>query len=155
MNKINMGTTASTQWYQTEQLVVTKLSGKVNSNHVQQWKESLDAVFKNIPEHTSFKMLVDLHGFEAESTEVHKEYRSIIPLLLADYGYRIGYLDMFPEATVELRNIRGIQCVAMANVHHNADKMQDYETRFSKPHEHYITEPDKAMSWIKTLNMKN
>jgi len=150
-----METTATTQWYQAEQLVVTKLSGKVNSNHVQQWKESLDAVFKNIPEHTSFKMLVDLHGFEAESTEVHKEYRSIIPLLLADYGYRIGYLDMFPEATVELRNIRGIQCVAMANVHHNADKMQDYETRFSKPHEHYFTDPDAAMNWIKEFNMKN
>lgn len=145
--------TIMTEWYAGEQLLVTKLNGKMSRNDIEQWKSSLYAVIDTIPGNTNFKILIDLHGFEAENTEVHKEYRTIIPLLLADYGYRIGYLDMFPEATIELQNKKGIQCVAMANVHHNADKMLDYETRFSKPHEHYFTEPEVAMNWIKGVNI--
>lgn len=147
--------TIMTEWYANEQLLVTKLNGKMNSIDIERWKDSLHAVMDTIPGNTSFKILVDLHGFEAENTEVHKEYRAIIPLLLADYGYRIGYLDMFPEATAEMQNKRGVQCVAMANVHHNADKMLDYETRFSKPHEHYFTEPEAALNWIRQFGIKN
>lgn len=138
-----------TEWYANEQLVITRLQGKITGNDVQRWKGSLHAVMNTIPDDKKFKILVDLYGFEAENTEVHKEYRSIIPLLLADYGYHIGYLDMFPEATIELQNKRGIQCVAMANVHHNADKMLDYQIRFGREHEHYFTETDAALAWIK------
>ena len=142
-----------TQWLANEQLVVTRLNGTISSSDVHSWKTSLHAVMNSIPENSRFKILVDLHGFEAENTEVHKEYRTVIPLLLAGYGYRIGYLDMFPEASIDLQYQRGIQCIAMANVHHNAEKMQDYETRFSKPHEHYFTDPDAALQWISTIDV--
>jgi hypothetical protein len=91
---------------------------------------------------------VNLFGFKAENFEVHKAYRNIIPLLLADFGYRIGYLDMFPEASVELRHYRGIRCVAMANVHQDATKMKDYQERFSNSHEQYFTDQETAVNWI-------
>lgn len=149
-----MDNKVTTEWYAHEQLLITRLQGKITGNDVRRWQDSLQAVIETIPDNTKFKILVDLYGFEAENTEVHKEYRSIIPLLLADYGYRIGYLDMFPEATIELKSKRGIQCVAMANVHHNADKMLDYETRFSKLHEHYFTDPDAALQWIKSVTVE-
>lgn len=149
-----MEKTVITEWHAKEQLVITRLNGKITSADISRWQQSLDAVFSIIPEDTSFKILVDLYNFEAENTDVHKEYRTTIPLLLAEYGYRIGYLEMFPEATVTLQNKRGIQCMAMANVHHNADKMLDYETRFSKPHEHYFTDPDAALKWIRNVDIK-
>ncbi|QNA45939.1 hypothetical protein [Lacibacter sediminis] len=139
------------EWQSGEKLVVARLSGIVNLEDIQNWKNSLYNVLNLLPDNSSFKMLVDLHGFEAENMETHKEYRTIIPLLLADYNYRIGYLDMFPEASVELKQTRGINCIAMANVHHNADKMLDYQTRFGNEHEHYFTESDAALAWIKNM----
>jgi hypothetical protein len=137
-----------TSWDATSKILVTTLRGKVNEEDVDSWEASLTNTLASIPDGTRFKILVNLHGFEAENMDVHKRYRTIMPLLLAQYGYRIGYLDMFPEAEIELHHTRGIRCIAMANVHHNADKMNDYQRRFANVHEHYFTEPEDAWNWI-------
>lgn len=134
-----------------KQLLVTTLSGRVNGNDVTKWELTLADALKKIPDHGQFKILVNLHGFEAENIQIHKRYRTILPLLLAGYGYRIGYLDMFPKASVKLTNTRGIRCVAMANVHHDADKMNDYQRRFSNLHEQYFSDPEDAWNWIKCV----
>lgn len=134
-----------------DQLLVTRLSGILNEEDIVAWKASLEAALATVPDNGSFKILVNLHGFQAENYEVHKKYRVIIPLLLAGYGYRIGYLDMFPEADVVLRNTRGIRCLAMANVHHDNTKMEDYSRRFSGPAEAYFTVPGDALDWIQHL----
>lgn len=139
----------STTWHPELNLVVTRLSGLLNANDIAHWKATIDETFSGIPDNTTFKILVNLYGFKAVDFEVHKYYRNIIPLLLAAHGYRIGYLDMFPEATVELTNTRGIRCIAMANVDQDETKMNDYNARFSNASEHYFTDPDSALSWIK------
>jgi hypothetical protein len=144
----------STTWEPLHDLLVTTLSGKIDSNDVDTWHFTLKNAAAKIPDESSFKILVNLYGFEAETTAVHKKYRTIMPLFLADYGYRIGYLDMFPEAAIQLGTTRGIRCVAMANVHHNADKMNDYQNRFSSEHEQYFTDQEGALRWITDLRMK-
>ncbi len=134
-----------------KKLLITTLSGLLNSVDIKKWKESLEEAAAQIPDNTEFKMLVDLYGFKAENFPVHQEYRTIIPLFLADYGYRIGYLDMFPEASVSLINTRGISCIAMANVHQDESKMKDYETKFSKKNERYFISSEEALQWIENL----
>lgn len=139
-------------WHPNERLIVTRLNGKVSINDIKKWEGDLLKVIDSIPSDSSFKIMVDLSNFEAENTEAHKYFRNIIPLLLADHHYRIGYLDMFPEASIQLRKKRGIECLAMVNVHHNEEKMTDYQSRFSSTREQYYTDRDKAMKWILSIN---
>lgn len=136
MNKQFSEKLIEVKWYSANQLIVAKISGKLNREDIELWKDSLLNVVNNLPDNTVFKIMVDLHGFEADDMEVNKQFRTINPLLLADYNYRIGYLDMFPETNVELKQTRGISCISMANIHRNADKMLAYQTRFANEHEH-------------------
>ena len=144
----------NTTWYPEQQLIVTQLSGVVNNADIEHWEATMQVAFAQLPDNTRFKMLVNLYGFKAENFEVHKYYRNIIPLMLAGFGYRIGYLDMFPEAKLDVTITRGIRCVAMANVHQDATKMQDYNTRFSSATEKYFTEPGPAMAWIQDVQVQ-
>lgn len=143
-----MGKIIYAAYHPTTQVLELRLSGLLNFEDIDTWKLMIMKAVSEIPDNTEIRTLVNLFGFKAENFEVHKAYRNIIPLLLADFGYRIGYLDMFPEATVELRHHRGIRCVAMANVHQDATKMKDYQERFSNPHEQYFTDQDAAVNWI-------
>jgi len=140
-------------WQPAEQLVTTRLSGLLDTADIQQWENTLTETMKQVPDNTAIKMLVDLHGFKAENFEVHKQYRNIIPLLLARHGYRIGYLDMFPEASITLTTERGIRVVAMANVHQDETKMKDYQEKFSKPFEQYFTDSAAAHAWILSVKL--
>jgi hypothetical protein len=140
-------------YYPEQKLLVTRLSGLLNSSDINAWKDSLYKASEAMPDNSSFKILVDLHGFKAENFEVHKEYRTIMPLFLAEFGYRIGYLDMFPEASVELKNNRGIRCVAMANVHQDESKMKDYQEKFSKAFEQYFTDSRAGTQWINSYHI--
>ena len=138
-------------YYPDQKIVELRLSGLLNAADIENWKNEIEKTMSQVPDNSTFKMLVNLHGFKAENFEVHKAFRNIVPLLLADYGYRIGYLDMFPEASVELKNTRGIQCVAMANVHQDETKMKDYQEKFSSAKEQYFTEPLVAEQWIESI----
>ncbi|MBN8676210.1 MAG: hypothetical protein J0L56_18910 [Chitinophagales bacterium] len=138
-------------YYPEQKIVELRLRGLLNAADIENWKNEIEKTMSQVPDNSTFKMLVNLHGFKAENFEVHKAFRNIVPLLLADYGYRIGYLDMFPEASVELKNTRGIQCVAMANVHQDETKMKDYQENFSSAKEQYFTEPLVAEQWIESI----
>lgn len=142
-------------YFPEQKLLVTRLSGLLNSSDIKAWRDSLYRASESIPDHSTFKVLVDLHGFKAGNFEVHKEYRLIMPLFLAGFGYRIGYLDMFPEASLELKNMRGIRCVAMANVHQDESKMKDYQEKFSKPFEQYFTDSKAGIQWINSYSLKD
>jgi hypothetical protein len=141
----------ATEYLPGQDLVITRLTGLLNFEDIQNWKLSLEEALIQVPDNSSFRILVNQHGFKAENFEVHKVYRNIMPLFLASYGYRIGYLDMFPEATVELKNTRGIKCIAIAIVHHDESKMKDYQQKFSSEKEQYFTAPDQAEYWIRHI----
>lgn len=143
-----MGKIIYAAYHAKVQVLEIRLSDIVSFEDIETWKLVIRKAVAEIPDNSEIRVLVNLFGFKAENVEVHKAYRNIIPLLLADFGYRIGYLDLFPEASLELSNHRGIRCVAMANVHQDATKMSTYQERFSTAREQYFTDQEAAVDWI-------
>lgn len=150
MNKV-----IHSEWYPSEGLLTTTLTGVIQEEDIYDWEASLYRVAQFIPRNATFKALINLLYFEATDFTVHHQFRKVLPLFLSDYGYRIGYLDLFSEAIIELRNERNIQCVAVAVIHHNEFKMKDYNSRFGNKHEQYFADPAKANSWIENISAKS
>ena len=138
------------KWIAGQSLLVTRISGEVEMQDVELWENSLTLALSQVADYGVFKMLIDLHGFKAANIQVHKKFREIIPLTLSRYGWRVGYLDMFPEASVTLINERGIQCMAAAHVHHDASKINLYESEYSGPNERFLLIRNRLPSGYKT-----
>lgn len=143
--------TAETKWYPKEKLVVTNISGEVDEQDIAQWKTSMEEALSKIEDNGRFKIFVNLHGFKAVNLDAHKKFRVIVPSTLADYGFRVGYLGLFPEAQVTLRNTRGIQCVAAVHVHQDETKINNYDKQFGNSTERFFTDPDVAKKWIDAI----
>lgn len=94
-----------------------------------------------------------MYGFKAVDINAHKKFRGIIPLTLADYGWKVGYLGLFEEESkyIDIKNIRGIKCMGAAHSHHDISKMNLYESKFSSIAEHFFSDPVQAEIWIKNL----
>lgn len=143
-----------TGWYPEEKLIITHLSGDIDIHDVDQWQKSLYTALEQIDNNGVFKIFVNLYGFKATDIEAHKRYRGIIPLTLADYGWKVGYVDLFDEAKdMAFKNIRGIRCVGAAHAHQDETKIEKYETLFGRENEHFFTDPDRAEEWIKALKI--
>lgn len=135
-----------------KKLLVSRLSGEVKLHDIELWEQSLHLALGQIEDGGIFKILVNLWGFKAASLEAHKRYREIIPLTLANYGWKVGYVDLFEEsASMEITNIRGIQCVGAAHVHQDETKIDKYEALFGRVNEHFFTDPQHAEEWILKL----
>lgn len=139
---------AESFWYPEKQLIVTRISGHVEMEDVEKWEISLLEVLNLVPDNGLFKIMVDLHGFKAMNFDVHKKFRVIVPQTLAAYGWRVGYLDMFPESKVVLTTTRGVQCFAAVHVHQDETKIKNYDTNYSRPNERFFTDPAIALRWI-------
>lgn len=137
---------ANSSWHAEKKMIVTHLSGNIDDTDIDAWEKSLQKVLSQIETGGSFKIFVNLHGFKAVNFEVHKKFRTIIPLTLAAYGWRVGYLDMFGDEAKKLQvfNTRGISCVAAVHCHQDSSKILLYESRYSRPNEHYFTDPFQA-----------
>lgn len=139
-----------TVWFPDTKTIDTQISGLVNVADVVAWEESLHKALNEIPSSGEFKIMIDLFGFKAKDLEAHKRFRTIIPLTLANYGWKVGYLDLFEEDEQRMRysNTRGIQCFAAAHAHQDETKMGLYERSYSKKNERYFTDPTEARSWL-------
>ena len=133
-------------------LIVTELSGDLDLSEIQTWEDSLKQVLNEISDSDVFKILVNLYGFTALDLEAHKYFRAIIPLTLAQYGWKVGYVDLFEEASsMSFTTTRGIRCIGAAHVHHDEGKIEKYETKYSRSDEHYFTDPHAALKWVSEL----
>jgi hypothetical protein len=142
----------TTEWHPDKKLIITQLSRDVDLADVELWETSFKNTLDTIEDNGIFKIFVNLHGFKAADIEAHKRYRSIIPLTLADYGWKVGYVDLFDEARdMSFKNIRGIRCVAAAHVHHDETKIEKYEMNFGRENERFFTDPKRAEEWIEAL----
>ncbi len=152
-----MRTTKNTEtsWYPEKGLVVTHISGDLEKTDIEQWEKSFKDTLDKIEDNTTFKIFVNMYGFKAVNLEVHKRFRGVIPLTLADYGWKVGYLNLFEEEakTMTYKNIRGIQCVGAAHSHQDETKMDLYESKFSTDREHFFIDPTQARQWIENLEM--
>ena len=129
-------------------LFETSLSGLISTEDVQEWQNSINAVLAQIPDHSNFKALINIHGYEPQDVEAHKAFRTVIPLTMAKYSFRVGYIDMFEEADLPLSGIRDIACIAFANVHQDEVKMKKYQDNYAKSNELYTTDIKEAYKWL-------
>ncbi|WP_439558411.1 hypothetical protein [Dyadobacter sp.] len=147
-------TIISSNWYADQQLIVTQISGNVEQEDVLHWEQTLHAALDQVADSGVFNIFVNLHGFNAVDLNVHKYFRSIVPLTLARYGWKVGYVAMFPEEAEKIvitRN-RNIQCIAAAHCHHDVTKMEKYETLYSSENEHFFIDVEEAAAWISGLD---
>lgn len=144
-----------TNWYPEKRLLVTHISGDIEKEDIEQWEESFKDTLEQIEDNTRFKIFVNMYGFKAVNIEAHKRFRAVIPLVLADYGWKVGYVDLFEEEAKEItyKNTRGIKCVGAAHSHQDETKMELYETKFSSDREHFFLDPTKARQWIESLDL--
>lgn len=142
-----------TNWFPEKRLLVTHISGDIEISDIERWEKSFIDTFNQLEDNTVFKIFVNMNGFKAVNIDAHKRFRAIIPLTLADYGWKVGYLALFEEEakTIIYKNTRGIQCVGVAHSHQDEAKMDLYETRFSSDREHFFIDPIKARLWIENL----
>lgn len=145
----------ATNWYPEKRLLVTHISGDIQKDDVESWEKSFKDTLAQIADDTTFKIFVNMYGFKPANLEVHKRFRAVIPLTLADYGWKVGYVDLFEEAAKAMtyRNTRGIECVGAAHAHQDETKMNLYETRFSSDREHFFPDPTQARHWIESLEI--
>lgn len=141
-----------TEWQPEGKLLTTKLSGMVNETDIQNWQQTLESAIKQIPADSSFKMLVDIYGFKAENFDAHKKFRVVLPVTLARFGLRIGYLSLFPDAELQLDREDGKQCIVIAHTHHDEGKMELYEQQCSQPNDRYFKDPIAAADWINSVS---
>jgi hypothetical protein len=149
-----MNTTSYSKWYSDQHLIITCLTGLLSLDEIIVWEKSLYMALSEIPHQNTFKILVNLHGFTAENFDAHKRFRTIIPAVLADYGWKVGYVNLFEEsAAITLTNHNGIQCVAAAHVHHDKSKIDKYSELFNSENEQFYTSPARAKTWIESIKM--
>ncbi len=120
---------------------------------VMQWEQSLHDALGRIEEGGTFRIFVNLHGFTALNLDAHKYFRNIVPLTLADYGWKVGYLAMFEEeaSKLVLTRKRGIRCLAAAHCHQDETKIEKYQSLYSSPNECFFTDPARAEAWIRSI----
>ncbi|MPR35097.1 hypothetical protein [Salmonirosea aquatica] len=142
-----------TSWDAGKKLIITHISGAVEKSAIETWEKTFQAALESIPDNGTFKVLVNMYGFEAVDLEAHKRFRGIVPVTLAGYGWKVGYVDLFPEEakTMKYTPTRGIQCVGAAHVHQDSTKMDLYNTRFGRDTERFFTDPDRAREWIESI----
>jgi hypothetical protein len=146
--------TIETTWHPENRLLITRLQGKVDSADVARWKDSLDVALARIENNTGFKILVDMRHYEYASLDAHKTMRVIIPLTLAQYGFRTGLLDLVEAGELALHHTRGISCSAVAHVHHDEEKMSLYQSRVGAVNEGFFNDAGQAESWIRGLTLQ-
>src|SRR5690606_18642081 len=108
IRKLASKTTDST-WYSEKKLLVTQISGALSKTDIEQWKNGFKDALEKVEANSSFKIFVNMYGFKATDLDAHKRFRGVIPLALADYGWKTGYVNLFEEEAkaMTFRNNRG------------------------------------------------
>jgi hypothetical protein len=138
------------RWDANGRLLVARLSGAVTAADALRWAEEVQAALAQIPDGATFKLLSDLFGYEPVGLEAHKAMRGVIPLALAAHGFRTGLIAMVGAPEPTITTTRGVRCVAVAHVHHDANKMALYEERVGRADERFFSSRDAARAWIES-----
>ncbi len=139
---------ADSLWNPMDRVLATRIGGNTDLAGVAEWRGSLARELSRIEDGSTFKIIVDLRGYEIADLAAHQEMRAIIPLTLAEYGFRTALLDLFEGVELPLRNRYGISCVAAAHVHHDEGKMTAYDRELGRSNERFFTNYRRALEWI-------
>lgn len=134
----------------SERILTTGLIGTVHEGDVEEWIGDLTRALLALQNDSTFAMLFDLHTYEPGSIPAHKAMRAVIPNALARHGMRPAYLDLFePGTEMAVEPRPASRCIAFANVHHNADRMADYEERAGTADQRFFSDLPTARGWIR------
>jgi hypothetical protein len=136
------------QWDGSGRLLVARLSGTITDADVLRWAEEIQAALAQIPDGATFKLLSDLFGYEPAGLEAHKAMRGVVPGALAAHGFRTGLIDMVGAPEPAITTTRGVRCVAVAHVHHDANKMALYDERVGRAAERFFSSREAARAWV-------
>ena len=143
-------TNTTSTWDAATGILRTDLTGAVTTAAVAQWREGLQREVAKIPDRTSFRLLLNLSGFEPVTIDAHKAMRTVVPEILARHGLRPAFIDLFDERPeMVITTSRGVRCIAFANVHHDGARMTDYEQRIGKPNQKFFTDVSAAEAWLR------
>jgi hypothetical protein len=143
------------EWDVQSRILSTRLTGSVRIEDIARWEEGLHAALAQVEEKGVFKLLTDLSGYELQEMAAHKAMRVVVPQLLATHGMRPAVLDLFPEVEMPLARTRGIVCIAYANVHHDVEKMAEYDRTLSRADQRFFTDVGAARMWLLSLSLNH
>lgn len=127
----------------------THLTGTVDVDDVAEWVAGLRLAVASVPDGGTFRLLVDLHGYEPASLDAHRDMRLVVPELLAAHGMAPAVAGLFEDAEpVPVTVERGVRCTAMANVHHDPEKMTRYADTVGGPEQQFFHDPAAAEAWL-------
>jgi len=135
------------------QILYTRLTGKLTIRLIDQWESSLYLTAKEIPDNSAFKFLIDESGYEFDDTSIQAAKKKVLPNFLASYGFIFSFLGSKETDTLiktVAMNERGVSCIAMAMNHHNKDVMKTMQEQFGSKKEAYFSDVDVARAWIES-----
>jgi hypothetical protein len=145
--------TLNSSWNVSEQQLTTELRGWIELNEVRVWEAGLWLAVDQIPDHSCFKLLADLSGYEPASLEAHKAMRTVVPTVLARHGMRPAVLELVGEPVeFAVTRKRGLRCIAFANVHHDANKMADYDQAIGRADQRFFADRSLAQQWLASIH---
>lgn len=138
------------RWNPTTRILATHVSGVVSAGDVAAWKKDLEQATRALPDDGAFGMLVDLRGYEVaeQDLSVHKTMREVMPQLLAEHGFEVGFFKLFETAPSATRRTGSTLCVAVANVHHDEAKMARYNELLATESERFFHRAEDARVWL-------
>jgi hypothetical protein len=139
------------EWDALNRILTVHLNGEISEADVERWRENLEHALGALQPNSSFKLLSDMTGFNAQTMNAHKAMRGVIPLTQAAYGFPPGVARLFDVQDMPITHTRGITLTAAAHVHHDEGKMTEYQTRLGTEREGWFTDPATAREWLLTL----
>lgn len=142
-------------WYPKTRVLISELSGDINIDEIEKWEQSLKRLLSKMEPDSQFKIFINLHGLKAIDLVAHKRFRTIVPTILAEYNWKVGYVNLFEDEAKDLvlKSDRGITCVAAAHCHDDETKIERYDNMFGKPNERFFTDPVVALDWLNRLEV--
>lgn len=105
--------------------ILAKISGTIELEDVENFKQKLLALIMEKFHNTPFTLLLDTRGYEPQSPGIHKEY------------------SIFLKTTAQITN----NCKAVAHVHHSQKHIDDLLPLMDE-HQGFFTDINEAQRWL-------
>ncbi len=140
-------------WNEDTRILTTRVAGVLTASQVQTWKDRLYQAGRLFPKEGPFKMLIDIQGYEVadQAREVHQVMREVTPVFLASHGFNVGFFSLYEVEPPVAREEASARCIAVAHVHHDADKMERYNELLGTDSERFFCDAGDAELWLTEL----
>ena len=131
----------------------TRFSSPAGIADVVSWRAGLSAAAAIMPRGASFKLLVDIRGYDVAKTNptVHKVQREVVPIFLVAHSFRTGFIEFFGVKEDFVSSRKDAFCQAVAHLHHEEAKMNLYRQTLGRKVENFFSDLPEAETWLAEL----